>query len=70
LFDFTPSLLALSVVGFWQGYAALAPESAARKRFAVLGAAIAGVSMFISILLAISINDARFEIVRLFSLLK
>jgi len=68
--DFMPSLLALSVVGFWQGYAALAPESAARKRFAVLGAALAGVSMFISILLAISINDARFEIVRLFSLLK
>jgi hypothetical protein len=68
--DFMPSLLALSVIGFWQGYSSFAPESVARKRFAVLGASLAGISMFVSLAVAVSINAVRFEIVRAFSFLK
>lgn len=68
--DFTPSLLVLSTIGFWQGYASLAPASPARKSYAILGVSLASASMFISLLLALSINDARFEIIRVFTFLK
>ncbi len=68
--DFMPCLLALSVIGFWQGYALLAPDSAVRKMYAVLGACLAGISILVSILLAVSINDARFGIMRALDLLQ
>ena len=68
--DFMPSLLALSVVGFWQGYRQLAPDSRARKAYTVLGSSLAGASILISILLAVSMNDARFGLIRFFDLLQ
>ena len=68
--DFMPSLLLLSVIGFWQGYESLAAVSSARKLYTVLGSFLAGVSIILSTLLAISMNDARFDILRLLNHLR
>jgi len=68
LLDFVPSLLALSVIGFWQGYTLLS-DSPAHKVYIFFGSSLAGASILVSILLAISINDARFQIIRFLELL-
>jgi hypothetical protein len=67
--DFMPSLLVLSVIGFWQGYKSLAPDSTARKIYAGLGVCLAAISILVSLLLAVSMNDARFEIMQALGLL-
>ncbi|WKZ35730.1 MAG: hypothetical protein QY332_19135 [Anaerolineales bacterium] len=58
--DFVPSLMILSVIGFWQGYQILANRPALRKSFIFVGLALAIVSIVVSNLVAISINDLRF----------
>lgn len=58
--DFIPSLVVLSVIGFWQGYQMLADKPTLRKTFVFVGLALAVVSIVMSNLIAISINDLRF----------
>ncbi|HET7144407.1 MAG TPA: hypothetical protein VFI68_10340 [Anaerolineales bacterium] len=58
--DFMPSLIMLSVIGFWQGYQRLAGKPALRKYFTSFGFVLAIISIVISNLIAISINDLRF----------
>jgi hypothetical protein len=65
--DFMPSLITLSVIGFWFGCHYLSKRPVESRWFIALGVLLAVVSISISTLLAISINDARFILVRLFS---
>jgi hypothetical protein len=67
-FDFMPSLILLSVIGFWWGYSLLSSRPIVRRIYVVLGVCLAGLSILVSSLLAISVNDARFELIRLLSL--
>jgi len=65
--DFMPSLIMLSVIGFWQGYSLLSHKLLARKVYVAFGLLLASITIVVSTLLAISINDARFIILQLFS---
>lgn len=65
--DFLPLLIALSVMGFWQGYQELSHRRGPRRWYAGLGVILAGASIISSTLVALSINDARFAIIRLLS---
>jgi hypothetical protein len=65
--DFMPSLVVLSVIGFWQGYQFLSQKPAGRRLYTVFGVTLASASILISTLLAMSTNDARFELIRLFT---
>lgn len=58
--DFFPSLIILSVIGFWQGYQMLADKPALQKKYVSIGLALAIVSIVMSNLIAISINNLRF----------
>lgn len=58
--DFMPSLIVLSAIGFWQGYQALPRNSSGHRAYVVFGTILAVASISISLLLAISVNDARF----------
>jgi hypothetical protein len=51
--DFMPALTLLSLIGFWHGYASL-QNSKRGKVFASLGIILAGISIIIGILLALS----------------
>ena len=53
--DFMPALLLLSIVGFWQGYQMLSPNSKRGKIYVSLGALLAVLSISIAIFLALSI---------------
>jgi hypothetical protein len=64
--DFMPALLILSMIGFWQGYKSLLDKPTKLGRFIFLSLALAFLSVLLSVLLAMSINDARFEIIQLF----
>jgi len=55
--DFMPSLMSLGVIGFWHGYKSLTHKPFIRKSYAIFGAALAGASIILSILLALSTND-------------
>ena len=56
--DALPSLMSLSVIGFWQGYQSLSDyKSLITKLYAVFGALLASASILISTLLAISTNS-------------
>jgi hypothetical protein len=63
--DFIPALLVLSVIGFWQRYGSRMEKPAALKTYTLWSLMLALISIVLSILLAISINDARFEIIQL-----
>ncbi|OGO38972.1 MAG: hypothetical protein A2Z03_03755 [Chloroflexi bacterium RBG_16_56_8] len=65
--DFMPSLILLSVIGFWQGYQFLSRKPTGKRLYTIFGIALASASILISTLLAISTNDARFELIRLFT---
>jgi hypothetical protein len=65
--DFMPSLILLSVIGFWQGYSHLLNKPMARRLYAAAGVLLAGTSIIVSTLLAVSINDARLILIRFFS---
>lgn len=62
--DFLPSLTILSVIGLWQGYQSLDAHPVKRRFYSVLGVSIAGLSILINVLLAISTNS---NLVRLIS---
>ncbi len=51
--DFMPMLTLLSIIGFWHGYQLL-QDPPKGKVFAILGTALAGISIFVGMLLALS----------------
>lgn len=53
--DFMPALILLSILGFWQGYTSLPRPSKQCIMYASLGILLAGFSILVSILLALSI---------------
>ncbi len=65
--DVEPFLAMLSVIGFWQGYQIVSNKPAWKRSYTSLGVILASASILISTLVAISVNDARFVIIRLFS---
>jgi len=65
--DVMPSWIMLSVIGFWQGYSYLSHRPPWEKWFAVLGIVLAATSIVASTLVAISVNEARFALIHLFS---
>jgi hypothetical protein len=66
--DFMPSLVLLSIVGFWQGHGALARRSLARRAYLVVGVSLGLISVLTSSLLALSVSPARLPLMRLFGL--
>lgn len=62
--DFMPSLVILSVIGFWQGYQIFTDKPALKKYFISFGLALAIISIVMSSLIAISINDLRFAFIK------
>jgi hypothetical protein len=52
--DFLPGLSILSVLGFWQGYQFTIHKSLTKNLYTLSGSILAGVSIFVSTLLAIS----------------
>lgn len=52
--DFLPALTMLSAMGFWQGYQALRQKFPAKKVYSIAGIILAGISIVMSTLLALS----------------
>ncbi len=61
LTDFVPSLILLSIMGFWQGYISITYKLAIRRLYVALGIILIVTSIIISILLALSANAAQFQ---------
>jgi hypothetical protein len=61
--DFMPSLMILSITGFWQGYQSLNSKILARKLYIAFGAILASISIVLSVLLAISANHEIIDLV-------
>ena len=55
--DFLPSLAVLSILGFWQGYKLLGYKKVEKYIYTVVGFTLAGISIMVSTLLAISTNS-------------
>jgi hypothetical protein len=54
--DFMPSLALLGIVGFWQKYEAPSPRSNTGKMYLLAGLILAGLSIFLGFLVALSIS--------------
>jgi hypothetical protein len=54
----------LSILGFWQAYQALAGRPLARRWLVAVALVLGVVSVLSSTLIAVSINDARLQILR------
>ena len=74
--DYVPSLIVLSIIGFWQGYSFLISKPTVRKLYVAAGFILMVTSIIISILLVLSAHAAQFQkfdpilwngLVRLFS---
>jgi len=65
-----PAMIMLSVIGFWQGYQSLRNKPIGTRFYTAIGVVLIAVSILISTLVAISVNDARFEIIRLLTFTK
>ena len=59
--DYVPSIVMLSIIGFWQGYGFLTHKPAIRKLYVAAGIILMATSMVISILLALSAHTAQFQ---------
>ena len=59
--DFVPSLVVLSVIGFWQGYSFLAHKPIIRKLYVAAGNILMVASIIISILLVLSAHADKFQ---------
>jgi hypothetical protein len=68
--DVMPSLILLGIIGFCQGYQLLLNKPIARRFYSTMGVILMTESILISSLVAISVNDARFEIIRFLSSVK
>ena len=56
--DFMPSLVLLSVIGFWQGYNFLSHKPALHKLYVAVGMILMVISTVVSVLLALSVHTA------------
>jgi hypothetical protein len=65
--DAMPALIMLGIIGFWQGYQVFSPKPIRKRFYTAIGVILIIVSILMSTLVALSVNDARFEIVRLLS---
>jgi hypothetical protein len=65
--DAMPSLIMLSIIGFWLGFQALLQKPFMKRLYAFSGIVLAGASILMSTLVALSMNDARFEIIHFLS---
>ncbi len=61
--DVIPSLMTLSVVGFWQGYQFLARKPLTNRLYVIFGVILASISILLSILLAISTNSGLIKLI-------
>jgi hypothetical protein len=68
--DVMPSMIMVSIIGFWQGYQSLSNKPVGKTVYTTIGIILILISILISTLVALSINNARFVIVHLFSLAK
>ena len=59
--DFIPSLILLSIVGFWQGYRFTMDKPSLRKLYVAVGMILMAISVIISILLVLSEHAAQFQ---------
>ena len=59
--DYVPSIVMLSIIGFWQGYGFLTHKPTIRKLYVAAGIILMATSMVISILLALSAHTAQFQ---------
>jgi len=57
--DFIPALTLLSIIGFWQGYQATLQNSSKGKMYTAVGLLLAGLSILVGALLALSIYSTR-----------
>ncbi|HET6845749.1 MAG TPA: hypothetical protein VFH29_02885 [Anaerolineales bacterium] len=57
--DVVPALAILAVIGFWQGYVGIVRRPGQRRLYASAGVALAVLSIVVSTLIALSVNDAR-----------
>jgi hypothetical protein len=56
--DFMPALTLLSIIGFWQGYQASPQKPSKGKMYTAVGLILAGLSIVIGVLLALSIYSS------------
>ena len=56
--DFMPSLVLLSIIGFWQGYNFLSHKPALHKLYVAMGMILMVTSIIVSVLLALSVHTA------------
>ena len=63
--DFLPSLLLLAILGFWQGYQRLQQRLGWRRLYGAAAVILATASILISLLAALSVNNARFGVIDL-----
>lgn len=63
--DFMPSLLIFSIISLWEVYTTTNTKPSSLKYYSFFTLAIICITILISLLLAISINDARFQLISL-----
>lgn len=63
LSDFIPALIVLSVIGFWQGYQLSAHKAWTKHLYVLTGIFLAGISILLSTLLAISLDPGLVELI-------
>ena len=56
--DFMPSLVLLSIVGFWQGYSFLSHKPTLHKLYVAIGIVLIVTSITVSVLVALSVHTA------------
>ena len=66
--DAMPALIMLGIIGFWQGFQAFSHKSIWKWLYTSLGVVLAVISIILSTLVALSVNQARFEILHFLSL--
>ena len=59
--DFLPSLITLSIIGFWQGYRYYSTRPAHRTLYLVIGVGLIAISIIASTLVGLSFGSPRFE---------
>lgn len=69
-YDFMPSLLMLSIIGWWQGYQRAQTNIRKYKTYLTLSILLMLLSIALSLLIALSTNDARFLLINAFTSIK
>ena len=59
--DYIPSVVMLSIIGFWQGYGFLTHKPTIRKLYVAVGMTLMITSIIVSILLVLSAHTAQFQ---------